>query len=553
MRECLGKRDKEVIDANVRFACDLHAHNLLLFRTVDPSEIDFDCAQTLACGIVYLQTRHRWNMRNLLVPETEVFEVLQTQRRNLVSWLRGDAADVGTAHAPPNPDARAATARERAEALEAVVRVTAGSGLRHGAAATDESATRRWAAIEEDRSKRPGYTSARFTLSPRAGQPAPGDESLELVTREGKAIDVAAHQARKLSLMRGKSYDTDRSLDDSVDDGDSFGIGLGADDDADAAGGFKEDGAADDDDDEDDDAAKDGDAASASGRSSKKKGKKGGKGGKEKKSHASATTQQIEVDLQTALLTIGSQHMRALDAQYASLRDVVAIFGTQSMQAATVESATHREWVRLVGRGHELQIWKSPDERPTAPHPEGYFREYAPGAVAPHELWIVPLFEPVRLRYFDDPLDPIFIWMPEVPVDASARVVRLVASRPKPGGCWKEIYVLRDLETVHIYDVYSHCRRWVRGLVYTTDTRCVRAASLAFLSFHPHGQQVTGLCVVRAAATRSRSDSRRCRRRARAAIRMRASRRASRSRSRATGTTRVTSRARARPTCRAGC
>ena len=58
-------RTVQVIDANVRFACDLHAHNLLLFRTVGAGELDFDAAQTLACGIVYLQTRHRWNLRLL--------------------------------------------------------------------------------------------------------------------------------------------------------------------------------------------------------------------------------------------------------------------------------------------------------------------------------------------------------------------------------------------------------------------------------------------------------------------------------------------------------
>ena len=156
MRECLGKRDKEVIDANVRFACDLHAHNLLLFRTAAAGELDADAAQTLACGIVYLQTRHKWNMRLLAVPETEVFELLQTQRRNLVGWLRGDGGG-------------GARAAERAEALEAVVRVTAGSGLRVARAATDEKSERRWAAIQEDVRRRPRYTAARFTLSSVSG------------------------------------------------------------------------------------------------------------------------------------------------------------------------------------------------------------------------------------------------------------------------------------------------------------------------------------------------------------------------------------------------
>ena len=50
MRECIGSRRKEVIDKNVRFACDLHAYNLLLFRTVDAASLTEDTAKTLACG-----------------------------------------------------------------------------------------------------------------------------------------------------------------------------------------------------------------------------------------------------------------------------------------------------------------------------------------------------------------------------------------------------------------------------------------------------------------------------------------------------------------------
>ena len=103
-------------------ACYLHAHNLLLFRTAAAGELDADAAQTLACGIVYLQTRHKWNMRLLAVPETEVFELLQTQRRNLAT---GDARRGGGARR-----------RGARRGLEAVVRVTAGR-LRVARAATD--------------------------------------------------------------------------------------------------------------------------------------------------------------------------------------------------------------------------------------------------------------------------------------------------------------------------------------------------------------------------------------------------------------------------------
>ena len=345
-----------------------------------PSPYNTPCHLYCRCGLVYLQTRHRWNERLLAVPETEVFELLQSQRRNLAVWLRGDndgagddvdsaaaAATAGGVDAATQSVARpprGATARARAELLEAVVRVTAGSGLRHGATATDESETRRWAAIEEDRAKRPAYTSARFTLSPRAGQPTPGDERLELVARDGRPIAPADERRRRRQAARKRRLRRQRSAP-PFDEGAAAALANG-DSDQDDSEDNDRDVAMDD----DSAAAEDSDSAAAQGSNSAaagsdQRGRGGESGGN---AYKKATAQRIEIDLQAALLTIGSQHMRALEPAYAALPDVVRIFGTQAMQAASVESATHREWVRLVGRGHELQIWKSPDERAVAPH-----------------------------------------------------------------------------------------------------------------------------------------------------------------------------------------
>ncbi|KAH8046329.1 hypothetical protein JL720_16406 [Aureococcus anophagefferens] len=109
--------------------------------------------------------------------------------------------------------------------------------------------------------------------------------------------------------------------------------------------------------------------------------------------------------------------------------------------------------------------------RPLAPHPPGLLREYAPDALEKDEYWLLPLVEPLRLAYFNDPRDPVHLWMAEDPLDASATVARLVANRPEAGGCWREIYAFRDHAVVHVYDVFSHARRFHRALVHTTDTR----------------------------------------------------------------------------------
>ncbi len=41
---------------------------------------------------------------------------------------------------------------------------------------------------------------------------------------------------------------------------------------------------------------------------------------------------------------------------FACSPDVRLIFGTENMQAATIETATNRDWYRLVGRGAGTQF-----------------------------------------------------------------------------------------------------------------------------------------------------------------------------------------------------
>jgi hypothetical protein len=60
---------------------------------------------------------------------------------------------------------------------------------------------------------------------------------------------------------------------------------------------------------------------------------------------ANTTSLGVEVDLQTAQLTLESSHLQALDTDIASDPDVQLIFGKKSMQASIVESSEHRVWV----------------------------------------------------------------------------------------------------------------------------------------------------------------------------------------------------------------
>jgi hypothetical protein len=108
----------------------------------------------------------------------------------------------------------------------------------------------------------------------------------------------------------------------------------------------------------------------------------------------------IIIDFQTAQLTLKSAHLQALETSIASDPDVQLIFGSKSMQASTIESTEHRTWVHLVGRSHDIQYWKTEDQRTCI---QDLDRDYSPGELNPSEEWIVPLFEPVRLMYMTQP------------------------------------------------------------------------------------------------------------------------------------------------------
>jgi len=84
--------NEKLLDRNSRMACDLHSHKLLLYRNYHVKEMSQQVAQTLIGGFVYLTTRHTWNKSTaegsrLQMPETELYELLQVQRRRLLTWL----------------------------------------------------------------------------------------------------------------------------------------------------------------------------------------------------------------------------------------------------------------------------------------------------------------------------------------------------------------------------------------------------------------------------------------------------------------------------------
>lgn len=82
-----------LIDRNSRLACDLHAHMLLIYRSHLPDDMNASVAKVVIGSFIYLTTRHTWNKvmkeeLRLHLPETELYALLQVQRRRVVEWLK---------------------------------------------------------------------------------------------------------------------------------------------------------------------------------------------------------------------------------------------------------------------------------------------------------------------------------------------------------------------------------------------------------------------------------------------------------------------------------
>jgi hypothetical protein len=187
--------------------------------------------------------------------------------------------------------------------------------------------------------------------------------------------------------------------------------------------------------------------------------------------------QDVEISLQTMTLTFKSAHLQAIPADIAQNQDVFDVFGHLfgnnknllcTMQCATVEDATNRLWIRLVGQDHDVQFWRTQDPRFAIPDDTA---RYFPDDLAPTEEWVYNLFEPVRRKYFERSFwqPPIFILLPERKLTSNSAVASLTAVCSRTGRKLKEMYVFRDYECVHVYDVYSYGRRFFRSLIYSSN------------------------------------------------------------------------------------
>jgi len=84
--------NEKLIDRNSRLASDIHGHILLFYRNHNNNMLTNNIIKSLISSFIYLTTRYTWNKvlmeeEKLNIPETELYAVLQVQRRRIITWL----------------------------------------------------------------------------------------------------------------------------------------------------------------------------------------------------------------------------------------------------------------------------------------------------------------------------------------------------------------------------------------------------------------------------------------------------------------------------------
>ena len=441
--DCLAQR-------KLSSCCTLYAHLAFCYKQIEESELDYNSVSTLLCAHVFLGNNHTFDVEaigseglkkrtpwevgasdSLLIPATEVFELFARHRGKLLRWLD---------HHPA----------QRNVVMEAVVRTVTCTGPRNlfGAAARAALRPRRWV-------ERPGYRGLGRYVPDTAAEAA-GDHAamteIDEVLKEQKAT-ASKLQAEAKDVSSVAKARTAAAAQAATAPGASAALRL------------------------------------------------------EAWLRKVTTTQgaDVEVNLQLGEFSLRRQALMPLPKEVETHADFITAFGYSSgpIQSVQVSATSNRRWIRLVGERHDLQLW-FPDTRPMGA-PAG--RRSYPNGLKDRERWVQQAINAAGPAHLDGmtlslpPHDlsegPIaMLYAVRQPRGQEAQDANRVAAQGTSnathgsgiagrgaasrtdGVCLKEVVVLKDPPTVHIYDVVESGRRLFRSIVFSSDaSHCLASLS----------------------------------------------------------------------------
>jgi len=184
-----------------------------------------------------------------------------------------------------------------------------------------------------------------------------------------------------------------------------------------------------------------------------------------------------EINVQLGEFTIKKNAIQPLTAIFLKNEDFMSVFervtGDDIIQCADVYNTTNRKWVRLVGLGYDLQLWRPDDRLPTMSEKYSYNSCTVP--------WVKDIFDPWKDLVLPD--TELYVSDGDSKLARSevctlygmaANVVEEYQGSPSknpppPTFTLKEIVIYRYPRVFHVYNVVEYGRRWYRTLIFSSD------------------------------------------------------------------------------------
>eukprot|EP00940_MAST-03C_sp_MAST-3C-sp2_P002781 g2781.t1 len=234
--------------------------------------------------------------------------------------------------------------------------------------------------------------------------------------------------------------------------------------------------------------------------------------------HKTSSGADTEISLQLGEFMLKQHRVECLRRSIAEIPDYVAVFGVESkgdgaqeidsVHCAEVRHTTMRYWWRLVGRRHDIYLWKpaslSGRALPPCWPPRRLKSRF--GRSFPHDVqrgtedWIVRVMDTCCKGWRSVITGKMALFLQTTKCARNDTYALMTAIGPPPVGegvlgtvaavvdsegkddkkesdagpvMIKELVVFRDPPALHIYEVREHGRRWYRSLRFTSDTNRV--------------------------------------------------------------------------------
>lgn len=177
-----------------------------------------------------------------------------------------------------------------------------------------------------------------------------------------------------------------------------------------------------------------------------------------------------EINVQLGEFTIKKHVTQPLDTEIQEHDDFISVFQHLThddiIQCAEVKHTTNRKWLRLVGLGHDVQLWNRDIRIPILPNGREYNAMSAP-------QWLQDIIEPWKNMVLSGV--ELFITSGDVATANQATLYGFTTSKiedPNFIPTLKEVRVYRYPRVLHIFNIVEHGRRWYRSMIFSSDAVC---------------------------------------------------------------------------------